>query len=266
MTHPATLGLALLALALWPHGVWVLQRMQDGSDDPLGLASMALLVALLVKWRTRMARSPHRLAWHAAGTLAVVAALGHAMAYPPLAVALVAALALAVGVGAWLPSDAPRGPLAGLVLLSLPWMASLQFYVGFPLRVVTAELSTWLLQALGMEASRQGAAMTVNHQLVIVDAPCSGVQLAWMAYFAACAVAAVMGVSDRVFWRRLPWVGVLVLAGNALRNAVLVALSARSEGLSHAAHEAYGLMALTLVVGVVVVHFLRGLTPWSSTV
>ena len=37
---------------------------------------------------------------------------------------------------AWLPLHAPRAPLAGLVLLALPWIASLQYYGGYPLRVI----------------------------------------------------------------------------------------------------------------------------------
>ena len=55
--------------------------------------------------------------------------------------------------------------------------------------------------------------MLVQGRLVIVDAPCSGVQMAWMAWFCACAVAALAGCAIGVFLRRLPWVGAIVLAG-----------------------------------------------------
>ncbi len=90
---------------------------------------------------------------------------------------------------------APRLPLAGLALLALPLLASLQFYAGYPLRVLTAELSAWAAAGRGLAAERSGAAMVVNGHLVIVDAPCSGVQMAWLAYFAACAVAAFAGAA-----------------------------------------------------------------------
>ena len=40
--------LALQAAALWPHGAWMARRVQDGSDEPLGLAALALLLMLLV--------------------------------------------------------------------------------------------------------------------------------------------------------------------------------------------------------------------------
>jgi exosortase/archaeosortase family protein len=145
-----------------------------------------------------------------------------------------------------------RAPLAGLAVLALPLVASLQFYAGYPLRLITAELSARALQAVGMDAVRSGASMTVQGQLVIVDAPCSGVQMVWLAYFTACVVAAWWGLRDKVFLRRLPLISVLVLLGNAARNSVLVALTARPEGLSNVAHEAIGLAALGAVMVLVV--------------
>ncbi|MBX3606604.1 MAG: exosortase Q [Piscinibacter sp.] len=242
--------LALQLLALWPHGVWLLRRVQDGSDDPLGLAAIALLVLLLVPLAPRLRVAP-RTGWLAAAMgLTALSSLGLFVA-PPLACALLAALALAAGLAAWLPETAPRAPLAGLLVLALPLVASLQYYAGYPLRVLTAQASAWLLQAAGLAAERAGTTMFVQGRQVIVDAPCSGVQLAWMAYFCACAASALTGRGDASFLRRLPLVGALVLAGNVLRNAVLVALEARPQGLDPALHEAIGLAALAGVAAAV---------------
>ena len=175
--------------------------------------------------------------------------------WPAFAVLL---LALAAALMAWLPADAPRTALAGLVLLALPWIASLQYYGGYPLRVITAQASAWLLQLAGLAAERSGTAMLVQGQLVIVDAPCSGVQMAWMAWFCACAVAGLVALRDRVFLRRLPWIGAIVLAGNVLRNSLLVALEARPQGLATSMHESIGLIALALVCAAVVAVMTRG--------
>jgi exosortase/archaeosortase family protein len=164
-----------------------------------------------------------------------------------------AALALASGAIAWLPSRWPRLPLVGLALLALPLVSSLQYYGGYPLRLITAELSAWVMQLLGFAAQRSGASMVVNGQLVIVDAPCSGVQMVWMAYFCACSVAAFAALRDSRFALRLPLVGLAVLVGNVLRNSVLVALESRPQGLSDALHEVVGLGALALVCGFVAI-------------
>lgn len=243
--------LALHAATFWPQGLWIGRRVADGSDDPLGIAAAAALLVWL--WRTKDAlRIVPQLPWlgaAAALTLATTAALFVA---PPLVAALLGALALAAHLAAWLPPRSPRLALAGLALLTLPLVASLQFYVGYPLRVFTAQFSAWLLQAVGVAAERSGAAMTVAGHLVIVDAPCSGVQMAWLAYFAACAVAAFAPLRDANLLRRLPLVSLLVLAGNVLRNTVLVALEARPQGLAPALHEAVGLVFVVLVIGLTV--------------
>jgi exosortase/archaeosortase family protein len=247
--------IALHALALWPHGAWAWQRARDGSDDPLGVIALALLLWLVWRQRAAMRIAP-RLPWLGAGVVLALAATLALPALPSLVCASIAALSITCAIVAWLPGGTPRLPIAGLALLSLPVVASLQFYVGYPLRVVTAQLSTWVLDLAGIDAMRSGAAMTVRGQLVIVDAPCSGVQMAWMAYFAACAVAGWSGSRDGAFARRLPWVGAIVLAGNALRNSVLVALESRPQGLGSTAHEAIGLASLALTT-LVVVHVVR---------
>jgi exosortase/archaeosortase family protein len=258
ITAPA--WLAIHALALWPHGSWAARSVSDGSDDPLGIAALAVL--LLWLWHTRQSlRATPRLAWlGAAGGLTVTSTAALFVA-PSLAAALLAALAISAHVFAWLPDRSPRAALAGLALLALPLIASLQFYAGYPLRVFTAQFSAWLLQAAGVAAERSGAAMTVNSQLVIVDAPCSGVQMAWLAYFAACSVALFTQRRDGAFLRRLPPISLVVLTSNVLRNTTLVALEARPQSLAPWAHEAIGIFWLVVVIGLAV----RLMAPHGSS-
>jgi exosortase/archaeosortase family protein len=257
-TYLAPAGwLALQAAALWPHGAWVAARVRDGSDEPLGLAALAVLLMLLALRAHTLRVAPHT-GWLAAGVALTLAANAALLVAPPLACALLAALALAAALMAWLPSVAPRASLAGLVMLALPWIASLQYYGGYPLRVLTAQASAWLLQFAGIAAERSGAAMLVQGRLVIVDAPCSGVQMAWMAWFCACAVAAIVGLRDAAFLKRAAWVGLIVLAGNVLRNTVLVALEARPQGLASALHEGIGLVVLALVCAGVIGLMVKG--------
>jgi exosortase/archaeosortase family protein len=244
--------LALQAAALWPHGAWLARRVQDGSDEPLGLAALALLLMLLVARSHALRVSPHT-GWLAAGALLTLAANAALLVAPPLLCALLAALALAAALMAWLPARGPRAPLAGLVVLALPLISSLQYYGGYPLRVLTAQLSAGALQFAGIAAERAGTSMLVRGQLVIVDAPCSGVQMVWMAYFCACAVAALTALRDADFLKRLPAIGVLVLIGNVLRNSVLVALESRPQGLDADIHQAIGLAVLAAVCAAVAI-------------
>jgi exosortase/archaeosortase family protein len=244
---PALAWIGCIAAALLPAWVWMGRRLADGSDDPLGLLSVAALALLVWRHRSRLRVAP-RLAWLALGC---AGALASALAFgtlPPLAAALIALAALGCALAAFLPSLVAGAPVIGLALLSLPWIASLQFYAGFPLRVVTAEASRWLL-APGFAVERTGTALLVDGQLVMVDAPCSGVQMLWLGYFTACVVAVWTFRSSAGFLARLPFVSLLVLAGNILRNTLLVALEASGRGATGAMHDAIGLSVLALACG-----------------
>ena len=237
--------LGLQAAALWPQWIWYWRRLVDGSDEPVGVIALGTLAILVARLAHRLRQVPD-LRWIAA---AGVLTLGSALALhtTPLLSALVGVLALAAGLLAWLPGDVPRLPYAGLLVLSLPLLSSLQFYGGYPLRVVTAQLSCWILQAMGFLAERSGSSIQVSGQLVVVDAPCSGIQMAWMAYFAAFAAAAARAMHDRILLGRLPLVGVLVLTGNTLRNTILVAWEAHGSAPDALWHQGIGLLLLAAV-------------------
>ena len=237
--------LALLAVALWPTWWWMAQRMVDGSDDPLGALALAALGVLLWQHRLRLRAAP-RLGFQVAALAGAVLTTALHTQLPGLLVALVGLLSLAAGLLAFLPAQVATVPVLGLSVLSLPLLASLQFYAGFPLRVVTAEASSWLL-SLAHTVERSGSSLMVDGQLIIVDAPCSGVQMAWLGYFTACAVALLVGHNNRSFLLRLPIVSVLVLVGNVLRNTVLVGFQAAGKPLPAWGHEAVGLTVLAVV-------------------
>ena len=231
------------------------QRLLDGSDDPLGLLAVAALAVVVFTHRKRLRASP-RLGWLAAalvGTVWVTALSGPLLGQlPALLVGLLGVLSLAACGVAFLPLGVASGPVLGLAVLSLPLLASLQFYLGYPLRVLTAQVSGWLLQS-HFNVERAGASLRVNDQLILVDAPCSGVQMVWLGYFSACVVALYAGRSNRAFFSHLPAVGALVLLGNVLRNTLLVAFEAAGQGLRGGWHDLLGLLVLALVCGGVAV-------------
>lgn len=244
---PAAAWLALQFAALAPTWVWMVERMRDGSDDPLGALALAGLAALVWHVRRELRAAP-RLGWLALATFGTVLAAVSRTGLPPLAAGLVAVLALACGLLAFVPRRVAAVPVAGLAVLALPLLSSLQFYAGYPLRVVTAEAGRWLL-APGFSVTREGSSLLVDGRLVIVDAPCSGVQMVWLGYFTACAVALWAARSDRAVLTRLPVVGALVLGGNILRNAVLVAFEGSGQPLAGWAHDAFGLAVLAAICG-----------------
>lgn len=245
---PAIAWLVLQAAALMPTWWWMARRLTDGSDDPMGVLALAALAWLVWSVRGELRCAP-RLGWLALASIGTLAAtmlrtgIGPLHAWPPLVCALVALLSVAAGLLAVLPKRVAAAPVLGLAVLALPILSSLQFYAGFPLRIVTAEASRWLLTPF-FEVQREAASLIVDGRLVIVDAPCSGVQMAWCGYFVACVVALWVGRSNRGFLTRLPWVGLVVLGANVLRNSVLVAFEGAGVPLGDMWHQLIGLAVL----------------------
>jgi exosortase/archaeosortase family protein len=252
---PPVAWLALPLLAAWPTWQWTAARLADGSDEPWGLVALALLGAFVGRERESFAQSPRPALLLAAGVLLLASATAPV---PALARAVLAVGALVAVLGAVRRNGQPLAALAGLALLSLPLLASLQFYAGYPLRVVTAEATRGLLAIGGLEVVRAGTALEVGGRLVIVDAPCAGVQMGWAAYAAACAAGAWLRLPDARFLGRLPLVGAFVLGGNVVRNTLLVLGETNSRGLGETAHELVGLGVFALLGAAVLWHVGRG--------
>lgn len=247
---PGCSWLLLAALAAWPSWLWAVRRLGDGSDDPLGIIALAALGLLL--WRDRSSlRAQPRLIWLAlAAGLLLVTALSQSL-LPPLLRGMISVLALLLVILSLRAPDQPWLAWLGLGFLSLPLLSSLQFFVGYPLRVITAEVSAWLLRLGPWSVQRQGSALLVDGRWVMVDAPCSGIQMAWVGYFTACALAAWLRLPDRLLLRRLPLVGMLVLGGNILRNTLLVWGESGASGFPGWAHEGVGLLMFAAVCGMI---------------
>jgi exosortase len=212
--------MAAHAACFWPVWHWYAARLGDGSDEPW--AVMALLAAVALSWPRAgfrwNARDPLLLA---AGGLTLLYAVLAPFA-PPLPRAVVAMAALGCS---WISVSNARDKLPAvicLLVLSVPVIASLQFYAGYPLRALTAAGATGLLNFLGGDVVRSGTNMIEHGRTVLVDAPCSGVRMLWTGSVLCAALAAMR---PHLTWgamaRALAFVLPVVLAANCLRAAAL---------------------------------------------
>jgi exosortase/archaeosortase family protein len=210
--------LGLLLVSLWPHGVWLARRLTDDSDEPWGLLAMATVLALIVRARRELVL-PTRAALVASGALAVLAALA-SFVVPPIFAAALAMLSLAAFVTSALPQR-PAAPMATLLLLSLPVIASLQFYLGYPLRLATAHAAAPLLALAGIEAQASGAALLWRGATILVDPPCAGIGMLWVGSWAAALLSYLNGATARRTLANGCVAAMAVFAANVLRNALL---------------------------------------------
>lgn len=249
-------------IALWPTWVWMSKRMTDGSDDPLGTLALGMLGITIWQMRHHLANMP-KLTYLVAGlglTLVATIMLGQ---LPALIIGIFSMTALTATLLAVLPPQIAKLPLLGLSILALPILSSLQFYAGYPLRVVTAEVSSWIL-FLFYDVQREGSTLLVNNKMIIVDAPCSGVQMVWLGYFTAFTIALWQRLTDKQLLMRLPFIGAIILIGNILRNSILVAIQASDHSLAQWLHEIIGLVALGSVCITIATVILSARTSSSS--
>ncbi len=256
--------LALLCLqlaALWPVWQWYAARWRDGSDDAVGL--IALLTAIALLWfRSRHATkpiTPHWL-WPAlAMCLYAVASLW----LSPLPRAALALCALLITIRCCFTPRLSLG-LIGLFLLSLPLLASLQFYLGFPLRLLVARPAAAMLRAAGLLVFSEGTALRWNELLIEIDAPCSGIKMLWAGSYLVCTLAVIY----RLSWQRTLAAGALglivILLGNLWRATALFYLEAGLIKMPAWAHSAIGVAAF-VVTALLLVALVRWLNHWPGS-
>ena len=238
--------LAAHAACFWPVWQWYVQRMNDGSDEPWALAALA--AAILLSWPRGGLRLAERDTLLAAGAALTMVYAVLAPFAPPLVRALAALAALGC-VWISLSGARERAPaVIGLLALSVPVIASLQFYAGHPLRIITAGGATTLLNLFGGDVTREGTNMMSGGHLVIVDAPCSGVRMLWTAAALCCVLA---GLRDRISWPGLAvsllLVAPIVIVANASRAALLFLLETAAEPPPGMLHAAVGVFTFVLV-------------------
>jgi exosortase len=246
--HRLPAGLLMLAHAacFWPVWRWYVDRLDDGSDEPWALA--ALLAAVVLSWPR------HGFRWNPRDSLLLAAAAG-TLSYavlapftPPLLRALAAVAALGCS---WISVSGARDrwpAVLCLLALSVPVIASLQFYAGYPLRTVTASGATWLLNLFGVEATRTGTSMMAYGRTVLVDAPCSGVRMLWTASVLCASLAAMRA---RVSWSAMALallcVLPIVLVGNTVRATLLFLLETADTPPAGYLHSLVGIVTFVLV-------------------
>ena len=232
------------AVAGWPVWRWYAARLGDGSDEPWGLAAVVAALAL-VAWKRLREPLP-------AGSAVLAASMAAAVFrgyewLPALVRGGLWMLTLAVLLGC-------AGPVVartGLLLLSLPVVATAQFYLGYPLRALTAACSVPVLRLLGFAVTRQGTALHWAGETVLVDAPCSGIQMLWTGLFTACMLAAVRGLGWSATLKLLRWAMALVALANLLRCVALFLVEVRVGTPDPWQHEGIGLVLFGAALGAV---------------
>ncbi len=295
-----------VALAIWPVWPWLVRRLGDGADEAWGVLPLLLLAGAIVAelgqvWRrglavadsatqqpsTATSSPPSESAHQAGGTAADSASMGpawrtlvatgllllaYAAAYrvaPPLLRGVIGFSALALPMSGLLRRRPFDLAVWGLLMLALPAMASLQFFVGYPLRVVVAQLAALQLRLGGTNVLAAGTILRWEELFVEVDAPCSGVKALWSGALLVCLLAFWLRLSNRRAAKLALGGLAIVVAGNSLRAAALfhleIAPHANLPGWLHAGVGVIVFAAMALAIAALAGWLEHGGRPATPT-
>jgi exosortase len=230
-------GFATIAvvIAMSQTARWYAARLFDGSDEPWGIAALAAAFWFAPRdgWSQPLSLGRRVL-------LCVLLVLygGGTGSLPPLVKALILIGALIV----LLARDEFPIAWGALLILSLPIVATLQFYLGYPLRRLTSLVSVPLLRAAGFAVKATGVTLEWAGERVVIDAPCSGIRMLWTGLFLSAVLACGRRLPPRKAWRLLSCTGLIVFGANVGRASVLFWRETRGNtALTGGAHEGIGL-------------------------
>lgn len=229
---------ALTVIAFWPIWKWYFSRITDGSDEPWGI--LAVFTAGFLLLMTSDRKKPAEINLVAACCLMLL----YAVSYPYVPRLVQAALALSATALILCDFLGKRLSMSiwGLFILGLPIVASMQFFLGYPMRAVSGFLSAKLLNLGGLSVVQQGILLTYGDLNVLVDAPCSGVRMLWAGIYLCLTLSALFGFGCV---KTLLFAGggtCIVIAANAVRSAALFYLETGIIKMPQYCHEAAGVL------------------------
>lgn len=232
-------------LGFWPVWSWYLARVSDGSDEPWGI--LALITALLFLFSERgRARQAGAVQTSFAFALMLVYA-GTFLWVPAIVRAGLAVLSLAFTLSALCGGQRLHLGLCALLLLSLPLVASLQFYLGYPLRFITTALSAQAVTLLGFDVQAVGTHLHWQGEIISVDAPCSGIRMLWSGLYMNFTLACFARLGTLATWISYSCSCLLIFLANLLRTTALFFSESNIVSAPQWLHQAVGVALFALL-------------------
>jgi exosortase/archaeosortase family protein len=263
LRHPGWLIVAQLA-AFWPVWCWYVSRMTDGSDEPLGI--LALITVLVLA-----GREERKVLYEGDLIFSTLLMLLYAVSYPfipPLLRAIIAVTALSLSLSSLLWGIRFHFALTGLVLLSLPVVSTLQFYLGYPMRMLCGYIALPMLSLSGFPVILEGTNLRCGDFLVSIDAPCSGIKMLWTGLYLTLVLVCLYRVKTGTAFLSCGISWVLLILANTLRTTTLFLLEVLPIDRPAWLHDLTGLIIFTLMglALIAVVRHLSGERPCATPV
>lgn len=240
---PQTILLIQL-LTFWPVWLWYVTTLRDPAEDPSVLVAFGTALVFLIGKSVR--RQPSSSIRFPVLLSVFVLYLLAGFFGSPLLRAAIAVIAVSYILNCWRFGGQSQPWLYGLILLSLPLIAPLQFYVSYPVRLLVGHTSTLLLQQLGFPVFFEGLAFNYNGSYIWVDELCSGIRKLWAGLYFACALAAFYGLRVKKTCALIGFAAAAFIMANVLRTTVLFYVKTDFLTLPDWLHKSSGVLMFLL--------------------
>jgi len=210
----------LQLIAYWQAWQWYYARVSYSLEESVGLFIVILLLGSMMYISFRANNGLRRFSLWPIALLLIIYGITSTLT-PPIVHSAIAITSVLLTF--YLAAVGARPPVAfwGMALLTLPVVPTLQFYIGYPARVVSAALTVPLLQLNGLSVVREGTYLRWQNELLQFDAPCSGVTMLWAGLFLTLVISFFHRFTLPQTLAALIVGGILVLCGNVLRASSL---------------------------------------------
>lgn len=237
--------------AFWATWRWLGWRVWTSAEERWSLTALAAAIFFTFVWTKSEAiyerlETPRKsVRFSAAGFAAAIFLIFLIVLYaasfgfaPPLLRAILAITAITLTLSSWRFGKTFHAGLWSLLLLSLPSVASLQFFLGYPFRVIVGEATVFLLRLQGLDVWRDGVCLHFGEKLIWIDAPCSGIKMLWFGLFLAAFLVCLHRLSNAKSATVIASAFFIILIGNIFRASALFYIEAeilRAPPFMHAA-------------------------------
>lgn len=208
-------------VAYWGTGVWLYRRIVNSAGDLIGMIAVVVLILFLAVRAVAANGGVLRFSLRPIVLLMLIYGASYYWPVPPIVRAAIATISLFLTVQNAVFGQRPPVAYWGMILFALPILPSLQFYLGFPARLISAGLTVPLLRMNGLSVHREGTYLVWQNQMIQFDAPCSGVTMLWAGVLLTFFVAYLQKFTLLKTICALVVCSVFILVGNVLRAGSL---------------------------------------------
>lgn len=244
----------LQSIAFWEVWRWYVSRAVYSWDQPWGLLAFVAAFAFLFVSKKPLPPAKRSLIMPA---LLVVVYAATYFFLPPLARAIIAFTALAATLSLLRFGRMFHPGLFGLFYLSLPAIPTLQFFAGYPLRLVVAGLTAPILRIAGFAVVTEGTCLNWGGKLIWIDAPCSGIKMLWVGMFLTFVLLCLYELPAVKTLLLLLLAFVVIILGNVFRAVALFYIEAGVLSMPSWGHDYAGVVAFVLqAAGIISIMFM----------